>query len=79
MEEKIMGMIDYDYYDELIKPFNDVRHYDEEWEDKDGIKRKFSELDTSHLLNIEKKLRNYNAKIPILLLVELRLRDYKND
>lgn len=74
-----MGMIDYDYYDELIKPFNDVRHYDEEWEDKDGIKRKFSELDTSHLLKIEKKLRNYNAKIPILLLVELRLRDYKND
>jgi hypothetical protein len=62
-------MINYDVNDGKLTYFDD-----QTWTTRDGRELKWEEMETSHLKNVFKYIDGYCTEIPILLLVELRLR-----
>lgn len=64
---------DFDHYEPEMR-FSSVGIGDRKWIDKFGKAKFFEELKTSHLENILNMLEESGAEIPIMLLVELRLR-----
>ena len=58
------------YYDERQLTYID----DQTWTTKDGRELKWEDMETSHLQNVFKFIDGSCTEIPILLLVELRLR-----
>lgn len=65
---------DYGGY-EPPEPFEDIKSTDETWTDATGKKHRWKHMSDNHLKNVYFLLDTNYAKKPIMLLVEIRLRN----